>query len=66
MARIVLAGYLVRFPLGGYAWQTAHYLLGFRALGHDTWFYEDTGTTSLRTTRSRTNTGRTTSTGSRQ
>ena len=43
MARIVLAGYLVRNPLGGYAWQAAHYLLGFRALGHDVWFYEDTG-----------------------
>ena len=42
MARIVVAGYLVRFPLGGYAWQAAHYLLGLRALGHDTWFYEDT------------------------
>lgn len=40
---IVLAGYLVRFPLGGYAWQVAHYLLGLRALGHDVWFYEDTG-----------------------
>jgi hypothetical protein len=33
--RIVFTGYLVRFPLGGYAWQVAHYLLGFRALGHD-------------------------------
>jgi hypothetical protein len=43
MARIVLAGYLVRQPLGGYAWQAAHYLLGLRALGHDAWFYEDTG-----------------------
>src|SRR5215475_5446005 len=43
MARIVLAGYLVRNPIGGYAWQAAHYLLGFRALGHDVWFYEDTG-----------------------
>ena len=43
MARIVFAGYLVRYPLGGYAWQIAHYLLGFRALGHDVWFYEDTG-----------------------
>ncbi len=43
MARIVLAGYLVRNPLGGYAWQAAHYLLGLRALGHDAWFYEDTG-----------------------
>ena len=42
MARIVLCGYLVRNPLGGYAWQAAHYLLGLRALGHDAWFYEDT------------------------
>jgi hypothetical protein len=41
--RIVVTGYLVRCPLGGYAWQTAHYLLGLRALGHDAWFYEDTG-----------------------
>lgn len=43
MACIVFAGYLVRCPLGGYAWQTAHYLLGLRSLGHETWFYEDTG-----------------------
>ena len=43
MARIVVAGYLVRFPLGGYVWQLIHYLLGLRALGHDVWFYEDTG-----------------------
>jgi hypothetical protein len=43
MARIIFAGYLVRYPLGGYAWQMAHYLLGFRTLGHDIWFYEDTG-----------------------
>ncbi len=40
---IVLSTYLVRCPLGGYAWQVAHYLLGLRALGHDVWFYEDTG-----------------------
>jgi hypothetical protein len=43
MARVVLAGYLVRNPLGGYAWSVAHYLLGLRALGHDAWLYEDTG-----------------------
>ncbi len=43
MARIVVAGYLVRNPMGGYAWQAAHYLLGLLALGHDAWFYEDTG-----------------------
>lgn len=42
MARIVVAGYLVRNPMGGYAWQVAHYLDGLRALGHDAWFYEDT------------------------
>jgi hypothetical protein len=40
---VILAGYLVRYPLGGYAWQIAHYLLGLHALGHDVWFYEDTG-----------------------
>jgi hypothetical protein len=43
MARIILSGYVVRNPIGGYAWQAAHYLLGLRALGHDVWFYEDTG-----------------------
>ena len=40
---IVLAGYLVRCPLGGYAWQAAQYLVGLRSLGFDVWFYEDTG-----------------------
>jgi hypothetical protein len=41
--RIVIAGYLVRFPLGGYAWQALHFLLGFRSLGCEVFFYEDTG-----------------------
>jgi hypothetical protein len=40
--KIVLAGYLVRCPLGGYAWQILHYLVGLRALGFDPYFYEDT------------------------
>lgn len=39
---VVLAGYLVRCPLGGYAWQILHYLTGLRALGFDPYFYEDT------------------------
>jgi hypothetical protein len=43
MARVIFTGYLVRYPLGGYAWQMAHYLLGFRSRGHDIWFYEDIG-----------------------
>jgi len=42
MASIVLTGYLVRNPIGGYAWQAAQYLLGLRALGHEVWFYEHT------------------------
>jgi len=40
--RVVYAGYLVRCPLGGYAWQVLHYLEGLRDLGFDAWFYEDT------------------------
>ncbi|MEW6270373.1 MAG: glycosyltransferase [Thermodesulfobacteriota bacterium] len=40
--RVVYAGYLVRCPLGGYAWQVLHYLLGLRALGFDAYFWEDT------------------------
>jgi hypothetical protein len=40
--RVVLAGYLVRYPLGGYAWQALHFLAGLRALGCDVLFYEDT------------------------
>ena len=41
--RAIYAGYLVRCPLGGYAWQVLHYLEGLRALGWDVVFYEDTG-----------------------
>jgi hypothetical protein len=40
--KFVLAGHLVRCPLGGYAWQALHYLLGLRALGLEPYFYEDT------------------------
>jgi len=40
--KIVLAGYLVRCPLGGYAWQALHFLLGLRAVGLEPYFYEDT------------------------
>lgn len=38
----IFAGYLVRCPLGGYAWQAVHYLSGLRAAGLDPFFYEDT------------------------
>ena len=39
--RVVLAGYFVRYPLGGYAWQALHFLAGFRRLGCDVLCYED-------------------------
>ena len=43
MADVALvAGYVVRCPLAGYAWQALHYLAGLRALGFDAYFYEDT------------------------
>ena len=43
MADVALvAGYAVRCPLAGYAWQALHYVLGLRALGFDAYFYEDT------------------------
>jgi hypothetical protein len=38
----LVAGYVVRCPLAGYAWQALHYLIGLRALGFDPYFYEDT------------------------
>ncbi len=39
--RVIVAGFLARFPLGGYAWQALHYLVGFQRLGCDVFFYED-------------------------
>jgi hypothetical protein len=43
MARIVLASYLVRFPVGGYQSWMLQWLLGFRRLGHDVFFVEKAG-----------------------
>lgn len=40
MARIVLASYLIRFPMGGYQSWILQWLLGFRQLGHDVYFVE--------------------------
>lgn len=41
--KVVVSGYLVRCPLGGYAWQVLHYLVGLRQLGFEPYFYEDNG-----------------------
>jgi hypothetical protein len=41
--KIVILGILGRDPLAGVAWQVLHYLEGFRRLGHDVYYVEDTG-----------------------
>lgn len=39
--RIVVLGYIVRCPLGGFAWHHLQYVLGLRHLGHEVIFLED-------------------------
>jgi hypothetical protein len=41
--RIVLLGGLGSMPFAGVAWQVLQYLEGFRLLGHDVFYLEDTG-----------------------
>ena len=43
MARIIVSGYVVRLPLGGYHSWILQWLLGFKRLGHDVWFVEKAG-----------------------
>jgi hypothetical protein len=42
--RIVLLGAMAEIPVAGVAWQVLHYMEGFRRLGHDVVYVEDTGT----------------------
>jgi hypothetical protein len=41
--RILFAGIIARYPFGGVTWCSLMYLLGFRALGHEVFYIEDTG-----------------------
>lgn len=41
--RIVVSGSIGRLPVGGHAWIDMQYLAGFRELGHDVYYVEDTG-----------------------
>jgi ATP-binding cassette subfamily B protein len=38
--KIVVLGMLTKMPVAGVAWQTLHYLLGFRRLGYDVYYVE--------------------------
>lgn len=40
---IIVFGIIGRIPLAGVAWQTLHYLEGFRQLGFDVYYIENTG-----------------------
>ena len=44
--KIVFGGTIGRSGLGGQAWASLQYLLGFRALGHDVFYLEDCGISS--------------------
>jgi len=40
---LLVLGIVGQYPMAGVAWQAIHYLLGFRALGWDVWYVEDSG-----------------------
>src|SRR5437868_10763657 len=41
--RIVVAGLIAQYPLGGIAWHYLQYVVGLDRLGHDVYYLEDTG-----------------------
>ena len=41
--RIIVFGHIVRGPLGGLAWHHLQYVMGFKRLGHNVFFVEDSG-----------------------
>ena len=41
--KLVVLGIAGRTPFAGVAWQVLHYLEGFRRLGFDVYYVEDTG-----------------------
>jgi hypothetical protein len=41
--RLIFAGVIGRYPVGGVTWCALHYIAGFQALGYDVFYIEDTG-----------------------
>lgn len=41
--RIIVTGLIAQYPLGGMAWHYLQYVLGLQRLGHDVYYFEDTG-----------------------
>lgn len=40
---VVVTGWVAPFPLAGFLWHPLGFALGFRDLGHDVWYIEDSG-----------------------
>src|SRR5947199_10265605 len=43
MNRVVVLGLMGQYPLGGMAWQVLHHLIGFRRLGCESFYVENSG-----------------------
>ena len=41
--RLILAGIIGRYPVGGVTWCALHYIAGFQKLGYEIFYLEDTG-----------------------
>lgn len=41
--RIIVTGLIAQYPLGGVSWDYFQYVLGLARLGHDVYYFEDTG-----------------------
>jgi hypothetical protein len=41
--RIIVTGLIAQYPLGGVAWDYVQYVSGLKKLGHDVYYFEDTG-----------------------
>ncbi|MBI3326886.1 MAG: glycosyltransferase family 1 protein [Nitrospinae bacterium] len=41
--RIIVTGLIAQYPLGGVTWDYFQYILGLARLGHDVYYFEDTG-----------------------
>jgi hypothetical protein len=41
--RIIVSGLIVQYPLGGVTWDYLQYVIGLARLGHDVYYFEDTG-----------------------
>ncbi len=41
--RIIVTGLIAQYPLGGVTWDYIQYAVGLAKLGHDVFYFEDTG-----------------------